>query len=125
MVPHRAAEAVKSSGSPRNPSGAGEANASSSGSPSSGPSWYYALIRDRLYAAWDQPLHLAAQNLVAKVQIFVAKDGRISKPVLLGSSGNEEFDRTALAAADQVETVGEARPSDVPETVTVTFRMVR
>ncbi|WP_155996499.1 TonB family protein [Verrucomicrobium sp. 3C] len=107
------------------PLGSGEgAGSSSSNSPSLGPNWYYALIRDRLYAAWDQPLHLSSQNLVAKVQIFVAKDGRISKPVLLNSSDNEEFDRTVLAAARQVETVGEPRPPGVAEAVTVTFRMV-
>lgn len=105
--------------------GNGEGGAPSSSNPSPlGPNWYYGLIRDRLYAAWDQPLHLSSQNLVAKVQIFVAKDGRISKPVLLNSSDNEEFDRTVLAAAHQVEAVGEPRPSNVPEAVTVTFRMV-
>lgn len=107
-------------------SGKGEEAPTSSPEPSSsGPAWYYSLIRDRLYAAWDQPLHLSQQNLVAKVQIFVAKDGRISKPVLLSPSANEEFDRSVLAAAHRVDAVGEPRPSEVPEIVTVTFRMVR
>ncbi|WP_202214713.1 energy transducer TonB [Methylacidimicrobium sp. AP8] len=110
----------------KSPSGEGEEAGSLSSDPSSsGPAWYYSLIRDRLYAAWDQPLQLSGQNLVAKVQIFVAKDGRISKPVLLSSSGNEEFDRSVLAAAHRVDALGEPRPSDVPQIVTVTFRMVR
>ncbi|MDD2677341.1 MAG: TonB C-terminal domain-containing protein, partial [Methylacidiphilaceae bacterium] len=61
------------------PPGNGEGGSSSSNAPARGPNWYYALIRERLYAAWDQPLHLASQNLIAKVQIFVAKDGHISK----------------------------------------------
>jgi protein TonB len=124
-VTHRSVEpSTKPSEPQTGPPGNGEGGGSSSNAPPLGPNWYYALIRDRLYAAWDQPLHLSSQNLVARVQIFVAKDGRISKPVLLNSSDNEEFDRTVLAAAHQVETVGEPRPQDVAEAVTVTFRMV-
>ncbi len=124
-APRRAEPSTKPASSRTSPPGNGEGAGPSTSNPSSlGPGWYYSLIRDRLYAAWDQPLRLSNQNLVAKVQIFVAKDGRISKPVLLVSSVNEEFDRTVLEAAHQVDTVGEPRPSDVPEIVTVTFRMV-
>ncbi|MDD4932535.1 MAG: TonB family protein [Methylacidiphilaceae bacterium] len=125
VLPRGVEPSAEPSHSPTGRTGNGEEGGpSSSNPPPLGPNGYYALIRDRLYAAWDQPLHLSSQNLVAKVQIFVAKDGRISKPVLLHSSDNEEFDRTVLAAARQVETVGEPRPPDVPESVTVTFRMV-
>ncbi|QSR84057.1 TonB C-terminal domain-containing protein [Methylacidimicrobium sp. B4] len=124
-APRRARPSPQTVSSQTSPPGNGEAaGESASNSSSLGPGWYYSLIRDRLYAAWDQPLGLSNQNLVARVQIFVAKDGRISKPVLLSPSANEEFDRTVLAAAHQVDTVGEPRPSDVPEIVTVTFRMV-
>lgn len=124
-MPHRAEPSTGPVHSRPAPPGTGQGGGAASGSPSAlEPNWYYSLIRDRLYAAWEQPLQLSSQNLAAKVQIFVAKDGRVSKPVLLSSSDNEEFDRTVLAAAHQVDSVGEPRPSDVPEIVTVTFRMV-
>lgn len=125
IPPHPAEPSRKAGHSQASPPSGGAGEGPASVNPSSqGPNGYYSLIRDRLYAVWDQPLHLSNQNLAAKVQIFVANDGRISKPVLLSSSGNEEFDRTVLAAAHQVGSVGDPRPSDVPEIVTVIFRMV-
>ncbi|ACD84504.1 energy transducer TonB [Candidatus Methylacidiphilum infernorum] len=87
------------------------------------PSYYYALIREKLYSLWDQPVDLLGLGLLAVVEITVDDDGGIAQYKLLQSSGNEKFDQSTLLAVERLGNIGERRPSDVPKVITVKFQM--
>jgi TonB family protein len=63
-----------------------------------------------------------ADNLSAKVELFVAADGSISHARITGSSGNAEFDRSVLDAIEHTRSIG-PRPDGKSETVSFTFKM--
>jgi TonB family protein len=64
--------------------------------------WYFSLIFQEMYGAWDPPLGLP-EGLVTRVLIRVEKTGVISKVSLANSSGNKSMDDSALAAAHRVK----------------------
>jgi len=65
---------------------------------------YYNLIFQRMYSAWQPPLS-ADEGLTAPVVIRVEKNGTISKVSLASSSGNNEMDVSAVAAANRVKSL--------------------
>ncbi len=87
-------------------------------------SWYYGLIRDEMYRAWDQPVDLAGRGYRTVVRVTIAADGRITGAEVVQGSGNAAFDQSALAAARRVAKLSKPRPEDIPESVTVAFKIV-
>lgn len=87
-------------------SGKGTGNAGrgpGSGAPSDfGP--YFALLRDRYYAVWNQPTSLdrAAGDLITTLRIRAQRDGTVLNSEIVKSSGNSVMDGSVLAAAEQV-----------------------
>ncbi len=84
---------------------------------------YFTLIRDQMYAAWDQPIALVGKGLQTQVAIVIEKDGRISSVALHRGSGNPEHDATALAAARRVGRIRRPLPDGLDGQVTVNFRL--
>lgn len=82
---------------------------------------YIAQLMGALRRAHEKPPRLGDQ-LEAKVTFEVAANGNISGVRLSRSSGNEEFDQSALDAFQQVSGIGPT-PSGKGYTWTVTFRM--
>lgn len=66
---------------------------------------YIELIKLRIAEAHEKPTGLS-ENLVATVEIYVAADGSIPKSKIAKSSGNAEFDASALAAVRNVRSIG-------------------
>jgi TonB family protein len=82
---------------------------------------YIAQLMGALRRAHEKPPRLGDQ-LEAKVTFEVAANGNISDVLLSRSSGNEEFDQSALDAFRQVSGIGPT-PTGKGYTWTVTFRM--
>lgn len=79
---------------------------------------YFAELRRRLRAALVVPRGLSS-NLVATIEVFLAADGTLSRPVLIGPSGNAEFDRAVLQAVARTRMT--ARPDGRSETLEIPF----
>lgn len=85
--------------------------------------WFFTLIRDQLYAAWDQPRDLAGLKLTTQIRIRVAADGSVSGAEIVDRSGNTKFDQSALAAARAVTQLKKPRPDGCPELITINFQL--
>jgi TonB family protein len=82
---------------------------------------YFALLLNRIKESHTPPEGVA-DNLSAKVEVFVAADGSISHVRITGSSGNAEFDRSVVDACEHTRSIG-PRPDGRSETVSFTFKM--
>ncbi len=66
-------------------------------------SWYFVLVKQALYAAWDKPSdESVAPGMVARIIITVKRDGTISQSLLRRSSGSALLDASALRAVESV-----------------------
>lgn len=93
-------------GAPASGSGKGTGKVGSgpgSGAPSDFGA-YFALLRDRYYAVWNQPTSLdrAAGDLITTLRIKAQRDGTVLSSEIVKSSGNSVMDGSVLAAAEQV-----------------------
>lgn len=85
--------------------------------------WYYTLIRDQMYQAWDMPTSLAGKKLQTLIRIFVEKNGTITKVDLVRSSGNQEHDDSALSAVRRVRRIREPLPEGMDGNIDINFRL--
>lgn len=70
--------------------------------------WYYALVRQAMYEAWNQPgAGAVPAGTTAEVLIRVEKDGTITSRKLTRSSGNAVMDESVMRA---VQSVAKLRP---------------
>jgi TonB family protein len=82
---------------------------------------YFALLLSKIKESHTPPEGVA-DNLSARVELFVAADGSISHVRITGTSGNAEFDRSVVEACEHTHSVG-PRPDGKSETVSFTFKM--
>jgi TonB family protein len=76
------------------------------------PAWYYALVRQTLYEAWDQPSGVSASaGLVATVTIRVERNGRITRRKLSGATGVAVMDDSVMKAVNSVSKLRALPPS--------------
>lgn len=70
--------------------------------------WYYTLVYQALYDAWQQPGMLSrSAGLATTVVIRVQRDGAITSRTMLRSSGNAIMDQSVM---DAVRSVNRLRP---------------
>lgn len=63
-------------------------------------------VRDRLYAAWQQPESLRnLPGLIATVRLTIQQGGDVTKSTLIKTSGNTEMDNSALKAVQTAKTM--------------------
>jgi len=82
---------------------------------------YFAELLMRIKESHTPPEGVA-DNISAKVELFVAADGSISHVRITTSSGNAEFDRSVIEACQHTRSIG-PRPDGKSETVSFTFKM--
>ncbi len=81
---------------------------------------YYERVKQRMYAAWRQPVGTPV-GLTATAMMRVEFSGAISSRSLTRRSGDAEFDRSVQAAIDSVHQLP-APPADLPDrNITVEF----
>jgi len=70
------------------------------------PGWYYALIRQKLYDAWEQPGGLSVPpGTIVRVSIRIEKNGRISQRDLVRGSGFKILDDSVMRGVRSVSSV--------------------
>lgn len=70
--------------------------------------WYFALVRQTMYDAWNQPSTLSASaGLTTEVTLRVLRDGTITQRKMTRASGNKLMDDSVMKA---VEAVPKLRP---------------
>lgn len=62
----------------------------------------FALVRDALYDAWDQPVRSEAGSRPAEAEFSLDNSGRLSAPRIIQSSGSPVFDASVLEAIRRV-----------------------
>ena len=82
---------------------------------------YISFLLQELHAAHEPPPGVSDQ-LECKVTFEISAEGFISSPRIARSSGNREFDESALMAFRKVRPIGPT-PTGRGDTWTVTFRM--
>jgi colicin import membrane protein len=82
---------------------------------------YYALLDQRLREAHEKPPGLS-DLLTTTVEFYLAANGSISRASILQPSGNTEFDRSVLAAINNVRTIG-PRPDGKGSMIQRRFKM--
>lgn len=82
---------------------------------------YLTLLKLRIRESHEVPTGLS-DNLVARVEIYVAADGSIPKSKIAKSSGNAEYDASALAAVRNFKSVG-PRPDGKGSSFTFDLKM--
>ena len=67
---------------------------------------YRNKVRDRLYAAWQQPESLRnLPGLIATVRLVIQQGGAVSESRIIKTSGNPDMDASALQAVKTAKTM--------------------
>jgi colicin import membrane protein len=82
---------------------------------------YFALLKARIKENHEPPEGVS-NSLVAVVEFLVAADGAISEVRIKSSSGNSQFDQSAVEACRRTQSIG-PRPDGRSETEQLTFTM--
>jgi len=69
--------------------------------------WYFALVRQTMYEAWNQPGSTVPVGTTAEVMVRVEKDGAITRRTMTRSSGHPLMDASVMKA---VQAVARLRP---------------
>ena len=88
--------------------------------------WYYALVRQIMYDAWEQPGSLsAAAGFSADVEIVVQRDGTITARRMQRPSGNALLDASVMKAVNAVSKLRPLPSSFIggAHTIVITFEL--
>ena len=88
--------------------------------------WYYAMVKQIMYEAWQQPSGLAnAGNPIATVTIRVKRDGTISDWQLMRPSGNALMDESVKRAVQSVKRLKPLPPQFIgpSQDITIQFEL--
>jgi TonB family protein len=84
--------------------------------------WYYALVQQKMYQAWQQPSS-APKGLTAEATIRVERDGTVSAKSITRRSGNAAFDQSVQTALATITTLP-IPPADLPDrTISIEFSL--
>ena len=79
------------------------------------------ILESTFYQKWNRPEDLDDAKYVAEVDVAIGRDGTISDPHYLITSGNAAWDKTVRAAIAAVPRVTEKVPTNFPPRVTIKF----
>jgi TonB family protein len=88
--------------------------------------WYYAMVKQLMYEAWQQPSGLAnSGNPTTTVTIRVKRDGSISDRQLMRSTGNKLMDDSVMRAVQSVKRLKPLPPQFIgpSQDITITFEL--
>jgi TonB family protein len=106
--------------------GKGLGSGTGSGGSDSPVAWYYAMVKQIMYEAWQQPSGLAnAGNPVATVTIRVKRDGTISDWQMMRPSGNTLMDDSVKRAVQAVKRLKPLPPQFIgpAQDITIQFEL--
>jgi len=106
--------------------GSGSGSGGGGGGSDSPVAWYYAMVKQIMYEAWQQPSGLAnAGNPTASVTIRVKRDGTISDWQMLRPSGNALMDDSVKRAVQAVKRLKPLPPQFIgpSQDITIQFEL--
>jgi TonB family protein len=104
----------------------GSGSGSGSGGPDSPVAWYYAMVKQIMYEAWQQPSGLAnAGNPITTVTIRVKRDGTISDWQMMRPSGSALMDESVKRAVQSVKRLKPLPPQFIgpSQDITIQFEL--
>ena len=81
---------------------------------------YFQMLTNRIREN-AVPAENVSDKLEARVEFFLAADGSISQVHILNSSGNSDFDHTAIEVVAQTQSIG-PRPDGKSDTQTILYK---
>ncbi len=90
--------------------------------------WYYALVRQTMYEAWDQPSDLAGKaGLMTEVTVRVLRDGTVTQRSMTRPSGNSIMDDSVMKAVKRVTSLRALPPqfSGAYKDILIEFELAR
>lgn len=82
---------------------------------------YKGLVQHAFTSKWNKPEDLSDDKFVAEVQVSVSRDGHISNPQWLKTSGNARWDNSVKQALASVSSMDHAPPTNFPPRVIIRF----
>ena len=82
---------------------------------------YKGYMEYALRSKWNRPENMSDDNYVAEVQVTVARDGSLSRPVWQKGSGNDRWDQSVKDVFQVVSSIDRRPPTNFPPTVTIRF----
>ena len=82
---------------------------------------YRGYMEYNLRTKWNRPEDMDDAKYVAEVAVDVDKQGNISHPTWLKSSGNAKWDQTVKDVFKVVQNIDRRPPTNFPPTVTIRF----
>ena len=85
----------------------------------------FAIVRQTMYDAWNQPSKEEAANAEADVMIGLSRDGTVLSRKMSRKSGNSVFDESVMQAVSLVQNVEHLTPSflDKYRDIRITFKL--
>jgi protein TonB len=81
--------------------------------------WYAGMLKDDLLSFLSDHRDLRSRAYSINVRLWLAGDGAVERVALAGSTGDRELDRALEGLLANMERVGEAPPSDLPQPVQI------
>jgi protein TonB len=81
--------------------------------------WYAGILKDDLLAFLADHRDLRSRAYSVNVRLWLAGDGAVTRVALASSTGDRELDRTLEGLLADMQRVGEAPPSDLPQPVQI------
>jgi protein TonB len=81
--------------------------------------WYAGMLKDDLLSFLADHRDLRSRAYQINVRLWLAGDGSVERVALAGSTGDRDLDRTLEGLLANMERVGEAPPSDLPQPVQI------
>jgi|SRR5882724_6447733 len=82
---------------------------------------YKGLLQFAFTAKWNKPEDLTDDKYVAEVQVSISREGQISNPQWLKSSGDTKWDNSVRRAIASVTSMDHAPPTNFPPRVVIRF----
>ncbi|MDB6039579.1 MAG: putative TonB-dependent receptor, partial [Verrucomicrobiales bacterium] len=82
---------------------------------------YKGLVQFAFTAKWNKPEDLEDDKFAAEIQVSISRDGRISNPQWLKSSGNTRWDNSVKQALAAVTSMDHMPPTNFPPHVIIRF----
>jgi outer membrane biosynthesis protein TonB len=82
---------------------------------------FKSILESVFYQKWNRPEDMEDLKYVAEVDVAIGRDGTISDPHYVKTSGNAAWDKTVQEAIAAVPRVAEKVPTNFPPRVTIRF----
>lgn len=85
----------------------------------SGLAWYSGLVKNEILGQLEDEQRVRSGSYSVVVRLWVARDGKIEKAELAGSSGDKDRDHAIQNALARIDRISQAPPANTPQPLTL------